>query len=145
MRKSQQEPFYQHQCFASASVGKIEQLLWSVLPSRLFSKTSIIPISMSSDQKDGSTTKLFLQLNNQTSLHRLLYWKMRWRHKDFQGVWWWPIIKLVTLIHCHSHLILLEIAVGCCRFLKIRSFEETKVNLNWLLEKLDIIYTSQNS
>ena len=116
-------------------------------PNRLFSKTSMVPISMSSDWKYGSAIKFYFQLNNQTSLHRLRYWKMRSTHEDFQGIWWWPLIKFVTLIHSHSHLILLEIVVGCCRFLEGKKFWRKQGQLklvtrettyNWFIAELFI-------
>ena len=66
------------------------------------------------------------------------YWNMWWTHEIFQSIRWWPVIKLVTLIHEHSYLILLEILVS---YWKIRIFQETQVNL---LEKPDIMYPSQN-
>ena len=50
------------------------------------------------------------------------------------------MINLVTLIHGYSQVISLEIIVG---YWKLRSFQETQVNLNGLLEKPDI--TLQNS
>ena len=50
------------------------------------------------------------------------------------------MINLVTLIHGYSQVISLEIVVG---YWKLRSFQETQVNLNGLLEKPDI--TLQNS
>ena len=58
----------------------------------------------------------------------------------FQGIWWKSVINLVTLIHGYSQVISLEIVVG---YWKLRSFQETQVNLNGLLEKPDI--TLQNS
>ena len=67
---------------------------------------------MSSDQRDGSTIKLFFQLNNHTLLHRWLYRKRRWTHKVFEGIRRWSVIKLVTIIHGHSNLTSLEIVVG---------------------------------
>ena len=48
----------------------------------------------------------------------------------------WPIISLVTLIHGNSYLISFEIVVG---YWKLRSFQETEVNLNGLLEKPDSV------
>ena len=50
------------------------------------------------------------------------------------------MINLVTLIHGYSQVISLEIVVG---YWKLRSFQETQVNLNGLLQKPDI--TLQNS
>ena len=101
-------------------------------PRRLFSKTSIVSISLSSDQKDGSTMKFFFQLSIQTLLHRLLYWKMRWTYEVFQGIQRWPLIKLVTLIHSHSYLILLEIVVGCYKFLEGKKFSRNPGQFKWV-------------
>ena len=67
---------------------------------------------------------------------------MEWKQKVFQGIQSWPTIKLVTLIHGHSYLMLLEIFLG---YWKLRSFQVTQVNLHRLLEKPDIMYPSQNS
>ena len=41
----------------------------------------------------------------------------------------------------YSHLISLESVVG---YWKLRSFQKTKVNLNGLLEKPDMMYPSRN-
>ena len=48
----------------------------------------------------------------------------------------------MTLIHRYSYLISLEIAAG---YRKLRSFQETQVNLNGLLDKPDITYPQRNS
>ena len=93
-------------------------------------KISIVSISISSNQRDGSTIKFFFQLSNQTSLHHWLYWSMRWTHEVFQGIRWWPVINLVILIHGHSYLILLETVVG---YWKLRSFEKKKtIQFKWV-------------
>ena len=67
---------------------------------------------------------------------------MRWTHKVFQGIHRWPIINLVTLIYGYSYLILFEIVLG---YWKLRRFQETEFNLDWWLEKPDVMYPSQNS
>ena len=108
----------------------------------LFLKAFVVSISMPSNQRDGSTIKFFLQINDQTSLHHWLYWDMKWIHEVFQDIWRWPVMKQVILILSHSYLILLGIVVD---YWKLRSFQETQVNLNGLLEKPDIMYQSQNS
>ena len=59
--------------FDSSSAGQNDQLLWSVAPRWLFPKTFIVSISMSSDHREGSAIRFFLQLNNQTLLYRWLY------------------------------------------------------------------------
>ena len=59
-----------------------------------------------------------------------------------QGIRWWPVINLVTLVDGYSHFISLEIVVG---YWKLRSFQKTLVNLNGLLKKPDITYQSRNS
>ena len=46
------------------------------------------------------------------------------------------------LINGYSYLILIEIAVGCR---KLKSFQETQVNLNGLLDKPGIRYPARNS
>ena len=43
----------------------------------------------------------------------------------FQGIWRWPGITLVTLIHGYSSLISLEIVVG---YWNLKCFQETQVN-----------------
>ena len=60
----------------------------------------------------------------------------------FQGIRWWPVINLVTLIHGYSHFIFLEIVVG---YWKLRNFRETQANLIGLLAKPGIMYPSRNS
>ena len=67
---------------------------------------------------------------------------MRWTHEVFQGIHRWPIINLVTLIYGYSYLILVEIVLG---YWKLRRFQETEFNLDWWLEKPDVMYPSQNS
>ena len=72
----------------------------------------------------------------------LLKHEVNTRDFIFQGVWRWPVINLVTLIDGYSHLISLEIVVG---YWELRSFQETLVNLNGLLENPDIMHPSWNS
>ena len=83
-------------------------------------------MSISSNQRDESTKEFFFQLSNQILLHLWLCWNIRWTHEVFQGIRRWHVIKLVTLIHGHSYLIVLEIVVG---YWKLRSFRETQVSL----------------
>ena len=52
------------------------------------------------------------------------------------------VINLVTLILGYSYLISLETVLG---YRKLRSLQETQVNLRVLLEKPDVTYPSQNS
>ena len=84
----------------------------------------LVSTSMSSDQRDGSKINVFFQLNNQISLHCLLFWNIRWIQKVFQDTRRWSVIKLVTLNHGHLHLIILEIVVG---YWKLKNFWETQV------------------
>ena len=72
----------------------------------------------------------------------LLKHEVKTRDFILQGIQWWPIINLVTLIHVYLHLISLEIVVD---YLELRSFQETQVNLNGLQKKLDITYPWRNS
>ena len=98
------------------------------------------PISMSADHRDRIKIRFFFQLNNKTLLHSWLYWNMRWTHK----VLFFKVfrdVKLVTLIHGHSYLILLEIVVGSW---KLRNFQESQAILNGLQKKLDVVYPSGN-
>ena len=50
----------------------------------------------------------------------------------FEGMPWWAVINLVTLIYGYSQLMSLEILVGCK---KLRSFQKTQINVSVLLEK----------
>ena len=52
------------------------------------------------------------------------------------------VINLVTLILRYSYLISLETVIG---YRKLRSLQETQVNLRVLLEKPDVTYPSQNT
>ena len=83
---------------------------------------------MSSDHRDGSTIRVFFQLNNQTLI---LFFKV---FGGFQGT------NLSTLIDGYSNLISLEIVVG---YWKLKSFQDNQVNSNGLPEKPDITYPSQ--
>ena len=83
---------------------------------------------MSSDHNDGST--------NFTSSLALLKHEVNTWYFIFQGIWWWPIINLVTFIHGYS----LEVVIG---YWKV-SFQETQANLNRLHGKPDVKYPSRN-
>ena len=54
----------------------------------------------------------------------------------FQGIRWWSVINLLTLIHRNSHSTSFGIVVG---YQKIRSFQETQANLNGLFEKRNLM------
>ena len=64
------------------------------------------------------------------------------RGSIFEGIWRWPVINFLTLIHGYSYLISLETVVI---YWKLRSFQETQVNLSVLLEKPDITFASRHS
>ena len=72
----------------------------------------------------------------------LLKQEVNTRDFIFQGIRWWPVINVVTLIYAYSRLISVEIVA---RYWKLRSFQEIQVKLNGLQEKPDITYPSQNS
>ena len=72
----------------------------------------------------------------------LLKHEVKTRDFILQGIQGWSVINVVTLIHVYLHLISFEIVVD---YLELRSFQETQVNLNGLLEKLDITYPWRNS
>ena len=68
---------------------------------------------MSSGHREGRTINFFFHLINQTSLYCWLYFNMRWTNKIFfEGIWRWPVINIVNLIHEYPYLISLETAVG---------------------------------
>ena len=85
---------------------------------------------------------------------------MNTRDFIFEDIRLWHVINVVTLIHGYLHLISLGIVVdvtlvqGYSHFIsleivigywKLRSFQQTQVNLNGLLEKPDITYPKRNS
>ena len=55
----------------------------------------------------------------------------------FEGIWQWPVINLVNLIHGYSCLVSLEVYVG---YKKVSSFQGTQINLSVLLGKPYITY-----
>ena len=90
---------------------------------------------------------------------------MNTRDLIFQDIRLWHVINVVTLIHGYlhlishgivvdvtlvqgySHFISLEIVISYWKlgYWKLRSFQQTQVNLNGLLEKPDITYPTRNS
>ena len=82
---------------------------------------------MSSDHRD-ERTRIFLHLNNQTSLYRLTLLKheMNKRGFNFEGILRWPVTNVVNLIHWYSYLLSCETVVG---YRKLRSFQGTQFNL----------------
>ena len=56
-----------------------------------------------------------------------------------KGIRWWPVKKLVNLIHGCLYLISLGIVVS---YRKLRGFQERQVNVSVLLEKTNITYPS---
>ena len=95
---------------------------------------------MSLDHRDGITIRCFFQLNNPQLT--LLKHKLNKRDFVFHDIRRWPVISLVTLIHGRSYFISFNIVLD---YWKVRSFQETQVKLNGLLEKPDIMYPLWNS
>ena len=127
--------FYQHQFFASALASQNEELLSSVPPSWLFYRPYTHVIRPYGRFSFTSIIKLialsFAVLKHEVDKRGFI----------FEGSLW-PVINLVTLIHGYLFLILLEIVIG---YLKLRSFQQTQVDLSVLQEKPYITSPSRNS
>ena len=122
--------------------GQNEWLFWSVHSSWLFLKTSIISISMSSDNRDWSTIRFFFHLNNQTSVHCWVCWNMGWWADK---ILFFKVLNNGLSSYLNSQIFTLDLTWNCYRLLRAQKFSRNPGEFKRALEKPDTTYPSRNS